>query len=273
MRALLLLPLAGCGLGIVDNTSGGADNLPTAGAGPYGRLDPDLDTPADEPFVLADRREHYADAACLWRDDGGLRLWFTYTTDADPVERIGYAEVPGLHDLPDVAPRALFPGAAPSVVVAGDQLVMAFEQDGRIVHALSDDDGATWQQEGILTTGTDPALAVVDGALEVFFARDGMIWHEGTPVVGGGEPHVLVETSAAGRHHWGLWFTVGAGEQGTAVDYLGSFDGQTWERFAGGPVLTAPAGGPCVLLDGPSGVLLYHEEQRLHLGIAAAVHP
>ena len=52
MRALGIgaaLLAGGCGLGIVDNTSGGGDNLPTLGAGPYGRLELDFATPADEP--------------------------------------------------------------------------------------------------------------------------------------------------------------------------------------------------------------------------------
>ena len=319
--------LGGCGLGIVDNTSGGGDNLPTLGAGPYGRLDSDLATPADEPFLLTDREESYADPACLARPDGGLVMWFERIVDgATPdTSTIARGEVPGLRDLPDVAPHDVFEAAeaweegrvaAPAVIELDGALVMYYEAGvatPAIGRAESDDGGETWARSGaapVVTDATDPSVVVVDGVWHLFFTRPGApgIWRarsedgesfgaaelviaprpgvtEAFDGVAVGAPFALVETSDAGRPHWGLWFTgvaegdpgdpdAGAGGEATSIGYAGSFDGEAWERFAGvDPVLTAPAGGPCVVLDGARGTLLYHEEQRLHLGVAAAVHP
>ena len=316
----------GCGLGIVDNTSGGGDNLPTLGAGPYGRLDRDLATPADEPFLLTDREESYADPACLGRGDGGVRIWFRRIVDGAPPDTsaIGLGEVPDLRELPDVAPHDVFAAAepweegrveAPAVIEEGGGLVM-FYQGGVTAPAIgradSDDGGESWTRRGepVMTDAEDPTVAVVDGEWHLFFTRPGEagIWRArsedgesfGAPelviaprpgardafdAVSVGAPFVLVETSAAGRNHWGLWFTgeaagdpgdpdAGVGETETSIGYAGSFDGEVWERFGGvEPVLTAPAGGPCVVLDGARGTLLYHEVQRLRLGVAAAVHP
>jgi hypothetical protein len=93
------------------------------------------------------------------------------------------------------------------------------------------------------------------------------------------DPFVLVETTPTGRTHWSLWFAgaseaTDAGPPLTSVGYAGSFDGDTWQRPAGpDPVLSSPAGGPTVLVDGTTAVMLFHEDQRLRLGIAAASHP
>lgn len=329
MRALLLAFAsagAGCGLGIVDNTSGGGDNLPTLGAGPYGRLDSDLATAADEPFLLTDREEAYADPACLQRADGGLRLWFGRVVDgaAPDTSTIGLGEVPGLRELPDVAPHDVFEASEPweegrvtaPAVIEHDGALVMFYQGGVATPAIgradSDDGGESWTRHGdpVLSDAEDPTVVVVDGVWHLFFTRPGEdgIWRarsddglgfgaaevvivprpglaEAFDAVAVGAPFARVETSDAGRQHWGLWFTgiaagdpgdpdAGAGGAATSVGYAGSFDGEVWERFGGADaVLTAPADGPCVVLDGPRGTLVYHEEQRLHLGVAAAVHP
>jgi hypothetical protein len=322
------LAAGGCGFGIVDNTSGGGDNLPTLGAGPYGRLDGDFSTPAEEPFLLAEPDEAFAHPACRARGDGGLRLWFEWILDgaAPDTAAIGLAELPGLHDLPDVAPHEVFAAteaweegrvSAPAVIEDGGGLVMFYEGGvaaPAIGRADSDDDGETWTRRAdpVLSDATDPSAVVVDGVWHLFFTRPGApgIWRarsddgvsfgepelliaarpgvdEAFDAVAVGAPFALVQTSEEGRRQWGLWFTgeaagdpgdpdAGPGEAETAIGYAGSFDGEVWERFGGGspdPVLTAPAGAPCVVLDGPRGTLLYHEEQRLHLGVAAAVHP
>jgi hypothetical protein len=65
-----------------------------------------------------------------------------------------------------------------------------------------------------------------------------------------------------------------AGPDGVATEvrYLASFDGETWQPPPGvKPVLAGPAAGPCVVPDGASTVLFFAQEQRLHLGVAAAV--
>jgi len=320
MRALLLLGLGGCGLGLTESPSGGGDNLPTQGAGPYGRLEPNFDTIADEPFVVSDRDVSFEGAAALRRSDGGLRLWFGMREDGG-AQVIGAAELADLHQLPDVAPREVFAALEdwewedgrvtnPAVIEVNGNLEMFYEAgtDAPVIgRAVSLDGGVTWEREAepVLAGAASPTVAYVDGGYVMFVTRpdEPGLWRaeseNGTAfafadapsivprpgVVDAfdtrtvGDPHVLVETSDAGRQHWGLWFTgtaeaPDAGPAPTAVGYAGSFDGVAWERFGGvDPVLVAPAGQPCVLLEGGDGLMLFHEEQRLHLGIAAAVHP
>jgi len=331
-RAIAVLPLlAGCGLGLGDGAGGGDDNLPTLGAGPYGRLDADFETPADEPFLVTSRAADYRDPAALARPDGGLRIWFAARADADPLDaaHLAYAEVAGLHELPELGPtdvlRPVLPWeqdhiGAPSITREatrdGEHLVLYYAAgvaDPAIGRAVSTDDGATWVRDDqpVLTGAADPAAVLVDGTWHLFVTRPGTpgIWRarsgdgiafelDAAPIVtarpdlaeafdarGVAAPFAAIDVSDAGRQHWGLWFAgeaaasptaPDAGPEGaeTSIGYAGSFDGNRWERFGGAaPVLAAPAGGPCVLVDGPRGVMLYHQEQRLHLGIGVAVHP
>lgn len=305
----LVAGLAGCGLGVLDEDPGGGANLPTLGAGPYGRLPSSFDTPGDEPFLVVSRSAAYADPACLPRDDGGVRLWFG---SGDAIAR---AEVPGLTELPDVAPQIVLEPAEPweqgrvaePVVIAHDGgLVMFYEaglpDDPRIGRADSAD-GVTWTRRGEVAPGGSPAIAVdgdtwhlfsdePGGAQIVRRAGDGLAFGEPVPVVAPrpgvadafdavavSDPFAVIQVSDAGRRHWGVWFAgdvaVAPDEpRAAAIGFAGSFDGVRWDRFAGvDPVLTAPAWGPCVMLDGPRGVLVYTEPDRLRPAIAAAVHP
>lgn len=324
MRALVFLVLGGCGLGVTGESHGGGEHLPTLGAGPYGRLEPDFDTLADEPFVVSDRDVSYEGPSALRRGDGGLRLWFGMRDDGG-AQVIGAAEILDLHGQPDVEPHQVFAALEdweweggrvtnPSVIELpeeeGGALVMFYEAgtDAPVIgRATSLDDGVTWEREAVpvLEGAASPGAAYVDGGYVLFVTRPDApgIWRadsqdgesfafadaaaivprpgleDGFDGRAVGDPYVLIDTSDAGRQHWGLWFTGSsdapdAGPAPTAVGYAGSFDGETWARFGGAdPVLVAPGGSPCVLLDGGSGLMLYHEEQRLHLGIAAATHP
>ena len=326
VHVTLLAPLLGaCGFGFVDEDPGGAANLPSAAAGPYGRLERDSETPADEPFLLADRFGVYRDPAALRRDDGGLRLWFGMDVEIDPGDsRIGYVELGSERSLIDarpvvaLAPEAAWEGdrlAAPAVVALGDgRLVMFYEAGDAAAPAIgradSTDDGATWQRRAapVLEGAAGPTAAVVEDSFVLFVTVPGEAGIYRTdafaidattatslrpePVVvprpGVAEafdaalvadPFIHVETTPAGRRVWNLWFA-GAGEVTdagpgtTAVGHAGSFDGERWERLPGpDPVLAGPAGGPTVLVDGNTGLMLFHEDERLRLGVAAATHP
>ncbi len=320
----LALATAGCGFGLWEEDPGGAVNLPIAAAGPYGRLARDSETPAEEPFLIADRLGVYRDPAALPRADGGVRLWFGMDLEADPAgSRIGRAELPSLHDLPDVAPTvALAPLeawegdrlAAPAVIeLGGGRLVMFYEGGDApaIGRADSDDDGATWQRQSapVLVDAAAPTVALVDDELVLFVTVPGRVGIFRTdafaidppgltptlrvePVVvprpGVAEafdaaavfdPFILVEVTPTGRLLWNLWFAgaaevTDAGPPATSIGHAGSFDGEGWARLPGpDPMLSRPAGGPSVLLYGPSAVMFFHEDQRLRLGVAAATHP
>lgn len=171
----------------MDNASGGSEHLPTQGAGPYGKLSLNIETPADEPYVVAVFRVSVRDPSALWRDDGGVRLWFGYEQDQSGLEsELWYAELADIAELPDVAPRpALLADqsweqgwvGAPSVVeLAGGELVM-FYQGGRdypgIGRAVSNDHGATWSKyEGnpVLDGFMEPGVVVLSDQRWLLYA-------------------------------------------------------------------------------------------------------
>jgi hypothetical protein len=180
----------GCGMGLFDEESGGADNLPTQGAGPYGKPDVDFDTPADEPYVLADRQASLTDPTALARDDGGYRIWFArQVEDTVPSAEIWMAEIPTIFDLPDVAPQAVMVAdqaweegnvTEPAVIeLAGGALVMFYRGGataGAIGRADSNDGGRSWQKHPsnpLLTDAAEPTVALLDGRWQLYFTRPG----------------------------------------------------------------------------------------------------
>ena len=199
--ALAALLLAGCGLGPFDDAPGGRDNLPTRAAGPYRKLEIDFDTPADEPYVLYENPAHYRDPSPLARDDGGLRVWFTREVIDTGETSIWYAELPGLHELPDRAPApALLADAdweeglvaEPCVLdLGGGHLVLYYRggvTEPAIGRADSRDGGATWDKHPanpLLTAAAGPAAAVLP---------EGVVLYHTSP----GRPGILRATSADG---------------------------------------------------------------------------
>lgn len=180
---------AGCGLGLTDERSGGSENLPTAGAGPYIRLAPDPDTPSNEPLVVEERFFGFGDPSPMLRDDGGFRLWFGRT---DPLvsgeSEIWYAELPDLHELPDrgpepalVATEAWEAGrvAGPHVVDLGDGELAMFYEGGdptspAVGRADSSDDGATWTKypdNPVLIDATAPTVVFLEQAWLMYTTR------------------------------------------------------------------------------------------------------
>jgi hypothetical protein len=186
---LLVLPLAGCGVGPFDDAPGGRDNLPTRAAGPYRKLEIDFDTPADEPYVVVDRRAHVRDPAPLARDDGGVRLWFTRaeidSDGASDTAEIWVAGVPSIVSLPDEAPsRALAADAAweedvvaePSVVDLGEDHLVLYYRGGAAVPAVgradSSDGGATWTKHPdnpLLAGARSPTAAFLPGGTVLLY--------------------------------------------------------------------------------------------------------
>ena len=185
IAALLLLVTSGaaCGIGWVDGASG-SDGLPTAGIGPYRRLEADPSTPAIEPWLIVDPDADLSSPSVLARAGGGLRVWFTRTEPGAP-SQIWYAEVPSVTATPDLVPTptllAELPWeggqvAAPSVVADGDRLIMLYQAgtDQPVIgRAISDDDGATWQRDptGVLPAGLAPAALVTGEGLVIVSGR------------------------------------------------------------------------------------------------------
>ncbi|MCG8417683.1 MAG: hypothetical protein MJE77_07025 [Proteobacteria bacterium] len=179
--------LAGCGLGWVDNQSGGDDHLPTRAAGPYSKLPLDLETPADEPYVIHVFRVDLRDPSALHRAGGGYRLWFSYQESSSASE-IWVAELADPRQLPDVGPKqVLLPDepweqgwvGAPCVVrVSADELVMVYQgglDSPAIGRAKSLDNGLTWEKDPnnpVLLGYSDPALTLLpDGSWLLYATR------------------------------------------------------------------------------------------------------
>lgn len=203
---------------------------------------------------------------------------------------------------------------APSVVDLGGGALALFYEGGApdepaIGRADSDDGGATWRKwagNPVVAGVRAPGVAQLDGRWWLYAVEpggraivradsdDGLQWTpaerpaiEPRPGVDGAfdayavtDPHPLVRRTAAGRAVHGLFFA-GAdrpGEDGrVAIGYAGSFDADTWERFAGAdPVLRSfgpPAAAPAAVVDGTSGILLFEERSAGRGRIAAAIHP
>ncbi len=185
--AVLLLVLGGCGLDPFGETGGGASNLPTQGAGPYGRLASDDTTPTDEPFVQDDRDAELYDPCALYGGPG-LRLWYTREATGAPADdqQIFYVELPSAHDLPTGAPALALAAdlpweegrvAAPGVVELGGGHLAMFYAAGlanpAIGRADSHDDGATWQKRAtpVLIGATAPSAAFANDRVEVYVTR------------------------------------------------------------------------------------------------------
>jgi hypothetical protein len=330
--AALSILCSGCGLGWVDDPSGGGDNLPSQGAGPYGKLEIDFESPADEPDVVAVPDAHLSDPDALWRDDGGYRLWFGRHAGRNPAA-IWSAELPALSERPDVAPAPALEATAdweadrvtaPSIVdLGGGHLVLFYEggpapaegapaSDVRAIgRADSTDGGATWTRSArnpVLRGARAPAAAYVDGAWTLFVVRDtpggSTIWRapatdaageafaidEAGPAIAPrpdlaeafdalavDHPEIAVEETVAGQRHWSLFFDGTRPKDGatiTAIGYAGSFDGTSWQRFAGpDPVLDDPQldeTGAAVVLSGSRGVLFASENRSSRSRIVAA---
>jgi hypothetical protein len=186
---LIALPLVICACGIDPFGESGSPptNLPTQGAGPYGRLASDDRTPADEPFVLDDRNAELYDP-CALLGGPGLRLWFTReeTGAPDNDQQIYYATLASPHAVPTAAPVLALAAdlpweegrvAAPGVVdLGGGHLVLFYEAglaDPAIGRADSTDDGATWQKRAtpVLVGATAPSAAFASGRFEVYVTR------------------------------------------------------------------------------------------------------
>ena len=202
MRALPLLALAAaCGVGPFDDEPGGRDNLPTRAAGPYDKTEIDFDTPADEPYVVADIAANIRDPSPLGRDGGGFRLWYTREDPEEGSAEIWYAELPDVHSVPDVPARfALAADAAweegfvgePSVVDLGGGRLVLYYRGGiaspAIGRADSSDDGQSWQKHAgnpILEGAASPAAALLPDVTVLYF-------------VDPGEPGIRAATAADG---------------------------------------------------------------------------
>lgn len=277
LRSALVLGLVGaCGMG--GEEGGGDDNLPTLGAGPYGKLEAPAEgvTPAIEPFVVTDNVADLADPEALPLGGGAFRLWFT-RTEPGAMAEIWRADLPAVTELPDPAPaRALaateaWEGGwvgAPSVVDrGGGRLAMYYQGAGGIGRADSTDRGETWSKVGlVLADGADPGAIEVGGRTYLYYTRadaggiflaesqDGVTFvPRADPVIVRrdtdadafdrlwvGEPEPVGGVTAAGQVQIGLFFTGRATEGATAIGYAGSYDGREFTRFFNDDAILEP---------------------------------
>ncbi len=214
MRAMVaaLAVATGCGFGWVDGASS-TDGLPTAGIGPYARPEADDLTPAREPWLLTETGVDLRAPSALWRDDGGLRVWFTRQVAGGGAPAIWLAELPSASDLPDVAPAVALvadaaweQGAVQAPTVARDpgspgRLVMYYQggvDAPAIGRAVSDDDGETWRKDPapVLLGATAPTAALTPSGWLVAAERPDVeppsIWlARGEPLVFDAAPVIM----------------------------------------------------------------------------------
>jgi hypothetical protein len=245
-RLALLMMLSGCGIGFADDASGGRDDLPTTGAGPYHKLAFDENTPADEPWLATDRILDFTEPAIAARAGGGFVFFVTRESPDPPVgdSQIWRGSIADPTQLPDepIAPvltadQAWEEGhvAAPSIVDLGGDHYLMFYEGGLATPALgraeSTDAGRTWTKAtaAFLTDAALPSVAT-DGAVWLAaFVRSGSIWLarsddgetwvadtaptlEPTGIADSFEktavasPHLAWLVESTGRGHWALWY-------------------------------------------------------------------
>jgi hypothetical protein len=204
MRSVGLIALAatGCGIGFADDASGGKDDLPTVGAGPFRKLELDENTPADEPWLATDRTLDFTEPALVARAGGGFTYFVTRESPDPPVgdSEIWRGAIADATQLPDEPPAPVLVAdqpweaghvAAPSIVeLGGDDLLMFYEGGSTTVQlgrAESSDGGRTWQKHPA------PVLA---GASLPSVATDGALWL--AAFVRPGEPGIWLARSEDG---------------------------------------------------------------------------
>lgn len=147
----LAAALAACGTLAPDG--GGAQNLPSSGAGPYGRL------AAESEQILSEGAADLDDPVLLV-DGGALTIWYTRTPTGKGAE-IRRARLASIDDREPAIDLALGADQAweaggvaqPAVLApgAGAPWLLAYAAGGAIGYATSDD-GASWRK------ATGPAL-------------------------------------------------------------------------------------------------------------------
>jgi hypothetical protein len=150
--------------------------LPIAGPGPYLLLPGDFDTPADEPYVLAQPIVSLLDPAVLEREDQGFDIYYTKVEDG--TREIWRAELPSVHELIAGPPEQILVADADweqgsvggtALVVDGQTLILYYHggvADPAIGRALSTDGGQTFVKDAgnpIVAAGLDPHVALRQG--------------------------------------------------------------------------------------------------------------
>ena len=180
----LVFTLAGCGLGWIDGEDDRTAGLPTAGMGPYERLDRDDNTPASEPQFLSEIGASLEDPSML-AGGAGIRVWFT-RANTDPVtSEIRYTEATSARALPAIPPMQVLAASepweegvvsAPSVIVDPAGGLVMFYEGGvttpSIGRAVSTD-GITWVKDAlpVVTGASSPSAVFAYGETWLFATR------------------------------------------------------------------------------------------------------
>lgn len=270
---------AGCGLGLFDEGSGGADNLPISGAGPYRLQEPDFETPADEPYVVAQAIVSLLDPAVLPLDETSYEIFYSRLDDES--SEIWRVVLPAISELPGEPTQVLRADAAweegavgAAAVLRGDDSLVLYYRGGvdtpAIGRAISAGDGQPFVKDpdNPIASGDDPFVALVDGRYimlhtdaehrRIFWresedgrrfdeAREILARRTGTPLAFDSErvagPALVATPTLDDRQHFGLFYAGSrrdeADELVEAIGYAGSFEGYSWERSLDGQPIFA----------------------------------
>lgn len=173
----LAVCISACGLGPFPEESGGDDNLPIVGAGPY-RLPPaDFDTPAEEPYVLSVPIISLLDPSAR-RSPAGFEVW--YERKDSVASEIWKVDLVSTTELPEQEPVVVLQAdadweqgsvGAPAMVEDGDSLILYYHggvDSLGIGRAVSTDGGQSFQK--------DPGNPIVAGATDPHVVKAGERW-------------------------------------------------------------------------------------------------
>ncbi len=248
-----------CGLGPFAEPGGGDDRLPQSGAGPYVFAAPDFDTPADEPYVLAQPIVSLTDPWVHKLDDGRYEIFYTRSTeDASEVWRVRLESLDALPAEPPervLAPSADWEGSvvrSPSLVVEGSEFFLYYEGGDdapSIGLARSTDGGQTFAKDvsnPVVTEAGDPDVIKTEESwlmVSIDPLGEQIVLREGQSAAAFGAPRALVsarlgagtfdafgvrapalrrQTSSAGREHFGLFYSgLGPNADGEETSSIG----------------------------------------------------
>ncbi len=250
--ALVALSLQACGLGPFAESGGGDDSLPQSGAGPYEFAPPDFETPADEPYILAQPVVSLTDPTGRLLDDGRYEIFYT-RKDSEGSE-IWRVRLESLDALPAEPPELVLEASldweegvvrSPTLVVEGSELFLYYQgsdENPSVGLARSSDGGLSFQKDPanpLVSAARDPDVIVGEETWLMVYvdpAGEEVLLREGVGATAFGEARSLVrarigtanafdsvgirgpalrrQVSSAGREHFGLFY---AGE-GTTSD-------------------------------------------------------
>lgn len=175
---MLAVLSAACGMGPFADEGGGDSALPHLGAGPYRLLPEDFDTPAKEPYVVAQQVVSLLDPAVLGSTDDGFTIYYSKVDDVK--SEIWRVALPSIYELVEGSPQQVLVAdqdweqgqVSAAAVVQDEQRLVMYYQGGVTLRSI----GRAVSTDGGQSFVKDSAPLIVD-ALDPYVVKFQGRWH------------------------------------------------------------------------------------------------